>query len=60
METSITEGTDVYGSDGEKVGSIVAVPAELLWSSRSGFFFPTDYYIPVPRRLGRGGRSTWR
>jgi uncharacterized protein (TIGR02271 family) len=46
METSITEGTDVYGSDGEKVGSIVAVRPNYLVVEK-GFFFPTDYYIPV-------------
>ncbi len=43
---SITEGTDVYGSDGEKVGSIVAVRPNYVVVEK-GFFFPTDYYIPV-------------
>ena len=43
---SISEGTDVYGSDGEKVGSIVAVRPNYLVVEK-GFFFPTDYYIPV-------------
>jgi len=42
----ITEGTDVYGSDGEKVGSIVAVRPNYVVVEK-GFFFPTDYYIPV-------------
>ena len=46
METSITEGTDVYGSDGEKVGSIAAVRPNYLVVEK-GFFFPTDYYIPA-------------
>ncbi len=43
---SIVEGTDVYGSDGDKVGSIVAVQPNYLVVEK-GFFFPTDYYIPV-------------
>lgn len=41
----IEEGTDVYGSDGEKVGSVVAVQPHYLVVEK-GFFFPTDYYIP--------------
>jgi hypothetical protein len=43
---NITEGTDVYGSDGDKVGSVVAVRPNYLVVEK-GFFFPTDYYIPV-------------
>ncbi len=43
---SITEGTDVYGSDGEKVGSVVAVQPNYVVVEK-GFFFPTDYYIPM-------------
>ncbi len=42
----ITEGTDVYGSDGEKVGSVVAVQPNYVVVEK-GFFFPTDYYIPT-------------
>lgn len=41
----IEEGTEVYGSDGEKVGSVVAVQPHYLVVEK-GFFFPTDYYIP--------------
>ncbi|MDQ3779851.1 MAG: DUF2382 domain-containing protein [Chloroflexota bacterium] len=41
----VEEGTDVYGSDGEKVGSVVAVQPGYLVVEK-GFFFPTDYYIP--------------
>ena len=43
---SITEGTDVYGSDGDKVGSVVAVQPNYIVVEK-GFFFPTDYYIPT-------------
>jgi uncharacterized protein (TIGR02271 family) len=42
----IAEGSDVYGSDGEKVGSIAAVRPNYLVVEK-GFFFPSDYYIPV-------------
>jgi len=43
---NISEGTDVYGSDGEKVGSVVAVQPNYVVVEK-GFFFPTDYYIPT-------------
>lgn len=48
---NIAEGTDVYGSDGEKVGSISAVQANYVVVEK-GFFFPTDYYIPVSAITG--------
>ncbi len=55
---NITEGTDVYGSDGDKVGSIVAVQANYIVVEK-GFFFPTDYYIPVSAVSGvEEGRVT--
>ncbi len=40
------EGDDVYGSDGEKVGSVVAVQPNYVVVEK-GFFFPTDYYVPT-------------
>ena len=43
---TITGGTDVFGSDGEKVGSVSAVERDYVVVSK-GFFFPTDYYIPT-------------
>ena len=44
--TDITTGADVYGADGEKVGSVAAVyPGYIV--VEKGFFFPTDYYIPM-------------
>lgn len=40
------EGMTVYGADGDKVGKVVAIdPAYVV--VEKGFFFPTDYYIPV-------------
>ncbi len=46
QQFNISEGTDVYGSDGEKVGSVVAVQPNYVVVEK-GFFFPTDYYIPT-------------
>src|SRR5918999_180036 len=44
--TNITTGADVYGTDGEKVGTVAAVyPGYIV--VEKGFFFPTDYYIPM-------------
>lgn len=43
---TLTEGTDVVGSDGDKVGEVVAVHANYVVVEK-GFFFPTDYYVPT-------------
>lgn len=43
---SIAAGDEVYGSDGEKVGTISDVQRDYIVVEK-GFFFPTDYYIPV-------------
>ncbi|MBA3275647.1 MAG: DUF2382 domain-containing protein [Chloroflexia bacterium] len=43
---NLTSGMDVQGSDGEKVGSVQDVQGDYVVVSK-GFFFPTDYYIPV-------------
>jgi uncharacterized protein (TIGR02271 family) len=44
--TDIIAGADVFGADGEKVGTVAAVyPGYIL--VEKGFFFPTDYYIPM-------------
>ncbi len=45
-EWTIQEGTDVVGSDGDKVGEVVAVQDSYVVVEK-GFFFPTDYYIPT-------------
>jgi uncharacterized protein (TIGR02271 family) len=44
--SQIQVGDDVYGSDGDKVGSVADVQATYIVVEK-GFFFPTDYYIPV-------------
>jgi uncharacterized protein (TIGR02271 family) len=44
--TDIMTGADVFGADGAKVGTVAAVyPGYLV--VEKGFFFPTDYYIPL-------------
>jgi uncharacterized protein (TIGR02271 family) len=42
----INVGDDVYGSDGDKVGTVAEVQSGYLVVEK-GFFFPTDYYIPM-------------
>src|SRR5215207_1236798 len=44
--SQINVGDDVYGSDGDKVGSVAEVQSSYLVVEK-GFFFPTDYYIPT-------------
>lgn len=39
-------GDEVYGSDGDKVGNVAEVKGGYIVVEK-GFFFPTDYYIPV-------------
>ena len=46
QQMSFSEGADVVGSDGNKVGEVVAVHQNYLVVEK-GFFFPTDYYIPT-------------
>lgn len=42
---TVTEGADVIGSDGEKLGEVVnAHPNYIV--VKKGFFFPNDYYVP--------------
>src|SRR5918999_3251576 len=42
----VNVGDDVYGSDGDKVGTVAEVQSSYLVVEK-GFFFPTDYYIPM-------------
>ena len=42
----VNVGDDVYGSDGDKVGTVAEVQSSYLVIEK-GFFFPTDYYIPM-------------
>jgi hypothetical protein len=42
----IPEGVDVVGSDGEKVGEVIGSTPSFVVVEK-GFFFPTDYYVPI-------------
>jgi uncharacterized protein (TIGR02271 family) len=42
----ISVGDDVYGSDGDKVGTVAELQAGYIVVEK-GFFFPTDYSIPT-------------
>jgi uncharacterized protein (TIGR02271 family) len=50
----ITVGDDVYGSDGDKVGTVAEVQPGYIVVEK-GFFFPTDYYIPMSAVTSAGG-----
>jgi uncharacterized protein (TIGR02271 family) len=43
---TLREGMDVYGADGDKLGSIDAVFPNYV-SVKKGFFFPEDHYVPI-------------
>ena len=42
----IAPGDEVFGSDNEKVGTVADVQPNYIVVEK-GFFFPTDYYIPL-------------
>lgn len=42
----LTPGMDVYGAEGDKIGSIDELFSNYIRVSK-GFFFPKDYYIPT-------------
>jgi len=42
----IPTGVDVIGADGDKVGKVIGVDASYIVVEK-GWFFPSDYYIPV-------------
>jgi uncharacterized protein (TIGR02271 family) len=44
--SQIGVGDEVFGSDGDKVGTVAEVQSSYLVVEK-GFFFPTDYYIPL-------------
>ncbi len=44
--SQINVGDEVYGSDGDKVGTVAEVQPSYIVVEK-GFFFPTDYYIPL-------------
>jgi uncharacterized protein (TIGR02271 family) len=44
--SQIGVGDEVYGSDGQKVGTVAEVQRSYIVVEK-GFFFPTDYFIPT-------------
>ena len=44
--TQIQTGTNVYGSDGEKIGDVAGV-ADRYFIIEKGFLFTTDIYVPL-------------
>jgi len=51
-EITLREGADVFGADGDKVGKIIGVSSSYIVVEK-GFFFPTDYYIPISAIAGQ-------
>src|SRR5215213_11637007 len=45
-QVMLEPGMDVYGADGDKIGTINEVYDNYIMAEK-GFFFPKDYYIPL-------------
>lgn len=45
QDWNIVGGSDVVGSDGEKLGTVDRIEGQYV-VAKKGFIFPTDYYIP--------------
>jgi uncharacterized protein (TIGR02271 family) len=56
--SQITVGDDVYGSDGDKVGTVAEVQSGYIVVEK-GFFFPTDYYIPTSAIASASGGQVY-
>jgi uncharacterized protein (TIGR02271 family) len=56
--TQINVGDEVYGSDGDKVGTVAEVQAGYIVVEK-GFFFPTDYYIPLSAIASASGGQVY-
>jgi uncharacterized protein (TIGR02271 family) len=54
----ISVGDDVYGSDGDKVGTVAEVQAGYIVVEK-GFFFPTDHYIPLSAIASASGGQVY-
>ena len=53
-----SEGNEVFGSEGDKVGKIVAVHPTYIVVEK-GFFFPMDYFIPMEAIASYDGESVF-
>jgi uncharacterized protein (TIGR02271 family) len=56
--SQISVGDEVYGSDGDKVGSVAEVQSGYIVVEK-GFFFPTDYYIPLSSVASANGGQVY-
>ena len=56
--SQISVGDDVYGSDGDKVGTVAEVQAGYIVVEK-GFFFPTDHYIPTSAIVSASGGQVY-
>jgi uncharacterized protein (TIGR02271 family) len=56
--SQINVGDDVYGSDGDKVGTVAEVQSSYIVVEK-GFFFPTDYYIPTSAIASASGGQVY-
>lgn len=54
----VRPGEDVHGSDGGKVGAVSDVYDQFLVVEK-GFFFPTDYYIPMAAVAAIDDSGVW-
>jgi len=46
QQWNVKRGTEVIGADGDKAGKVIGV-TDRYFVVEKGFFFPTDYYIPM-------------
>jgi uncharacterized protein (TIGR02271 family) len=56
--SQVNIGDDVYGSDGDKVGTVAEVQPSYIVVEK-GFFFPTDYYIPLSAIASASGGQVY-
>jgi uncharacterized protein (TIGR02271 family) len=56
--SQINVGDEVYGSDGDKVGTVAEVQPGYIVVEK-GFFFPTDYYIPLSAIASASGGQVY-
>ena len=54
----VSVGDEVYGSDGDKVGTVAEVQSSYIVVEK-GFFFPTDYYIPTSAIASASGGQVY-
>jgi uncharacterized protein (TIGR02271 family) len=58
IQQTINPGATVYGSDGEKVGTVATYTSAYIVVAK-GFFFPKDYYIPLTAVAETSGEAVY-